>query len=770
MPTVPNLEAPQVQAEGLPGRANPRIDDSVSPNAFGAGLAQGLDTAATVGTDIEAKEKIQNDNLRVIDANTQLEAGRNALLYGRPDDKGQMVGGAFSLHGLDAINMPEKLVPQYQSMAQNISSSLTPDQQRLFHPHVQAGSNEVNLQLNRYEYEESNKLAQSVYANGYNQAVESASVGWRDPNVIGKSRADIKGLVKMQGDREGWPQDQRDAQTQKLLAEMHYSVVDRMLADGDPQAALSYFVGDNQEPGIRDSRELTGEQAHQIGSTIDAALRQQGAQNSAAVATKVRDVRSAAVNGQLIPPSAMPSDVELKSAYPDTWQDVKSSIGRDVQMGSDLKSMSAMSPQQIADTVKSYQPDQVTGAAEQYERYNTAASAAQRIQAERAKDPRQFAIDNNLGSAALDLSNPNTLANELRDRVSTQGVLSNQMGGRVPLLSRNEAAALGQTMDAMRPADRLAALNTLATAVQDDKGFQQLMHQIAPNSPVTAIVGNQVTAANPTTPAVWFDRSFAVNPTDQARILAGEQLLNPPKDEKTGDKREAFPMPPEGGAAGLRSQFSVKTDNLFRGRGQLGEAYYQAFKGAYASLLSDKGDMSASGDSRLRDQAMTIALGRLTNFNGQKVSVPQGMDPSRFEGLVNNAVSARAINQGAPPGFADKIRGYQLQELPDSDLGSGQYQLTDGTFPLMRPDGKGPFTIDLRNDYLPGHAHGSPQDSSRQAAEPPATPPGVDSLEGNNRVPRVPGDARDRAIKAPAIHTGGGGRTARDHPSQAPSL
>lgn len=177
MPTVPTLETPTVQAEALPGRANPRLDDNASPASFGEGLAQGIEAVGAAGSEEQTKLKTQNDQLRVVDANTQLEAAKTAMLYG--DTQGQ--GGAFSLHGADAMDMPNKILPQYDQVADGISSTLTPDQQRLFHPHVQLGRNELDTSLNRYEYEESNRLAQAVYTNGAKQTITNATVGWRIP-------------------------------------------------------------------------------------------------------------------------------------------------------------------------------------------------------------------------------------------------------------------------------------------------------------------------------------------------------------------------------------------------------------------------------------------------------------------------------------------------------------------------------------------------------------------------------------------------------------
>lgn len=768
--SVPNLEAPSVQEEPLPGRPYPRFDTNVPEASFGEPIARGIEAVSAEETQEAAKQKVQNDNLRVIDANTQLEAGRNALLYGQPDAQGNRSGGAFSLHGKDAMNLPATVIPQYQKMADQIGSTLTPDQRRLFQAHIDAGSNELNLQLNRYEYQEANRLSNEIYSNGASQAVESASVGWRDPNVIGKSRADIKGLVSMQGDREGWSDSEKAAQTQKLLAEMHFSVIDRMLADGDPRAALRYFVGTQDQPGVRDSNELTGEQAHQLGAAIDAAMRQHQADITTNVAAKVADVRAAAMNGMAVPPSAMPTTGELQAAYPERWQEVQGAIRNDINMGADLKSFGAMTPQEIAARVDSYRPTGVQGAAEGFERYNIIAAAAQRTFAERAKDPRQYAIDNQLGSKPLDFQDPQAMGTELRARIASTGPLSRQMGGYVPPLTRDEAGRLAQSLASQNPADQLRSLMTLHQAVGNDVGFQEIMHQVLPGSPVTAIVGSQVAAANPQTAPVWFDRHYAMVPADATRILQGEQLLAPAQEGEKG-ARKPFPMPPDGGAGGMREQFQNAVGDTFRSRPELGEATYQAFKAAYASLLSERGDLSGQGNTSLRKQALSIAVGNMTSFQGNEVVVPQGMDPSRFPGLVRHAVQAEAANTGSPQDWESKIRGYQLREV--GGLGSGRYELINGNMPLTRADGQGLFEIDLRGQYLPDAkgVHGSPQDVARAAAETHQAQPASQPISaGTARV--EPPTPKGTSFKAPPIPGGtgkrGGGGRGGAHPSQAP--
>jgi hypothetical protein len=793
MPTVPYLESPQVQQEPLPGRALPRVDTDVSAQDFGSGLAQGLSEVGAAGAEQEAKLKQQNDQLRVIDANTQLEAAKTSMLYGQSQPDGTRTGGAFSLHGTAAINMPATILPEYDKVSQQIASTLTPDQQRMFQAHIALGKNELNTQLNRYEYEESNRLSDQIYTNGAQQTITNATVGWRDPAAIMKSRLDLKGLVQMQGDRQGWSDEQRAEQLAKVQAEMHFNVVDRMLADGSPNAALAYFKG------IRDTGELTGEQSRQLGAQIDSAFRENQAQNQTSILSRLRDVSAAAMNGQAIPPSSMPSRAEVLAAFPQDGDQRLQAVQKDIRMGTDLKSMVGMTPQQIGALVASYRPTGVTGAADQYARYGEIGDAANKALAARSADPRQYQIDNSLGSNALDFSDMKGVTAELRTRLAAQSHDAQTLGGYVPLLTKPEAAQLGQRLETQPPPARLAALASLSSGIGDDKGFQELMRQVMPSSPVTAIVGSQLAqVTNPNTAPVWFDHQYTPDPADQTRILAGEQLINPqkaaggggglPSEEtknpglmgRVGRLVGGKILPGDGGPTepGLRETFSDASKDLFRDRPELQNAYYTAFKGAYAQLLAEKGDYSGVGDPSAQKQALKMVLGNVTTYNGAKVAVPIGMDPTRFESLFKAAVNVKAQAMGAkgtPEDWQQALAGAKPLEI--GGLGSGRYMLLNGNAQITNPDGRGVFIVDLRNQYMA--ATGAKPDSvdlERQAQEQrtassgpspqaPAPVQPASILGGDNGVGRTDIGVAP-TFKTPPAPRGGGRGGGQRHPSQ----
>jgi len=429
----------------------------------------------------------------------------------------------------------------------------------------------------------------------------------------------------------------------------------------------------------------------------EADLRQKQAELQADMKARLVDT-SASYRAGLDVPNA-PSFNEIKASSADDYQNIYDSLMKDQRMGADLKLLSTQSPEQIADTVKRYEVKQGgEGAADALMRHGEVLQAAQQSLAERQKDPRGYAIANGLGSKPLDFSDPSAVMSELTTRAATLKETSQRIGFGVQMLSKDEAKQFGALLDSTSYAQRAQWLGALNDKLGDSEAYQSLMRQVLPKSPVSAIVGSKIGFSAPPSPPVWFDHKYLSDPSAPEKILAGEELLNPAKlnQEKTGFKG-GFPMPSDGGPVGLKYKFSRYVGDAFRDRPELGDAYYSAFKAAYAGLLAQKGDLKGLGDTTLEEQALQMAVGQVHEFNGKDVIVPEGMDPSRFDGLVKNAVAATAKSAAAPADFEDRIRGYQLREL--GGAGSGRYMLVNGNARMTRPDGRGDFIIDLRQQY-----------------------------------------------------------------------
>ena len=690
MPQVPVLETTSVQAEPLPGRAYPRVDTDVNAGDYGAGLAHGLDEVAAAGVQQQAKLKDENDKLRVVDSITQINAARDRLLYGTPGPDGKNVGGAYSLHGVNAINMPATLLPQYDEVAQKIASALTPDQQRLLQPHIANVKGELNTQLNRYEYEESNRLADAVFSNGIKQTISSASVGWRDPDAINKSRLDLKGLVQMQGDREGWSDDQRQQALSTAQAQMHFNVVDRMLADDAPQQALKYF---NE---IKDTNELTGEQAKQLGAQIDAHIKEDQSELKRTIADKYQDSMTAARYG-LANPSTVSKD-DLKILYPYDYQRHWDGLQQTIATGAQAKEFDHMTPDQIGAALESKRPTQGgPEAAFQISNYETLSRAAEQSIKERYQDPAQFAVDTKHWTP-IDFSNPTNAMGQIRSRANTQEQVAESLGVSTPLLSKDEARQFSAQLANQPPAQRMDTLTSLR-GVLFDNAYNAVLKQIAPNSPLTAIAGTTLDRPSKGQTPVWYDPKFAASPRVGQDILEGEQIL---QDKSEKGIKAKFPMPED---KDLQTQFmgaiGGTNSDLFRGRDQTYLAYYQAFKAAYAAEANRAGLSSGILNSDLAKKAAEEVIGDVTTYGHSTVRVPAGMDPSRFEGQVNQASQTALKASGYNDADISALRGYGLRELGDT-LGTGRYVIINGRGdPLKSKDGGKTVVIDL-NQQMTG--------------------------------------------------------------------
>lgn len=302
---------------------------------------------------------------------------------------------------------------------------------------------------------------------------------------------------------------------------------------------------------------------------------------------------------------------------------------------------------------------------------------------------------------------------QIADRMTTLKALQKQYGPTIsssPLLPQ-EASALAGQLDNSPPKQAAQMLVGLRSAANDDVAYQNIMRQIAPHSPVTAIAGTMVNSSAPASTPAWFDQNFAPKLDDVAHILSGDSLLNPNKaatgQQEKGELKSTVPMPSDGTntTPGLRDAFINGTGgvkgakDLFRDRPELGEAYFAAFKAADAGLRAEAGDLKGEPNGSIEKQALKIALGNTVDFNGAQVKVPDGMDPSKFKGYVNNAVAAAVQASGGGKDWADRLEGYRLHEV--GGVGTGRYAVMDGPIPFARPDGKGHLEINLRQQFSP---------------------------------------------------------------------
>lgn len=694
---------PSISPEPLPGRPNPRFPDEVSPASTGYGIGKGIEDVGNVASQVYEKiqDKVQRQarQTQLTDANNQLQTLSIGLLH---DPK----TGALAKQGKNAFNLGQQYLPQYDAASQEIINSVAdPVARQAAQEAANQHRNQLTEQLDSHELDQHQKFAIQTSMASVKTAQQAMAFNYNHPDIVAANRDTIDVSLQHLAEQQGWSQDELKEHRQEIFSAAHTDVIDRMLADDKPQMAKHYLA---QFKG-----EMNANAAWAADRTIDAHLKEKQNEQKQDIIDRFQDSITGARFG--LANSVAVSKAELALAYPKDWQRKWDALQGMVRAGAQAKQYDQMPAADVLKDVLASKPTEGgPEAALRIEGWEIRRRAAEQSLQARQKDPAQFAIDSGTGWKPLDFSRPADAIAGLKSRSNTAGDISQQVGIPVPILTKTETKQLSEVLTNATPAQRLGLLDAMHSGLGDERTYYNVLHQVLPHSPVTAIAGAKVGQPDPAHTPVWYDPKFLASPADAAAILRGEQLLNPAKGQAQVEKggfKSGFPMPPDAGGAGLLGYFQRNANNMFAGRPQLGDATYTAFRAAYAAMASDKGDMSGAPNRDLMEKAFKAVIGQTHDFNGRTISVPAGMDPTRFEGLADKAVGSMAVHMGAPADWKSRMSGYQLQEV--GGLGSGTYQVLNGNA-LVTINGE-PLVIDLGRQYSGPGAHGSPEDDARFA-------------------------------------------------------
>ena len=430
---------------------------------------------------------------------------------------------------------------------------------------------------------------------------------------------------------------------------------------------------------------------YELQNTIDAKIKEKQNENKQDIADRFQDSMVSAQYGLKNPVSVTRAEMDV--LYPKDGQRHWDALQSVVASGAKAQEYDRMTPEQIQADVNSSRP--TTGgpeAALRIKAFEIRANAAEQSMKARTQDPAQFAIDSGAGWKPLDLSKPEDAMAQLKSRANSQGLVSEQTGVNTPLLTKQETHQLTGWLDNQKPSDRLQTLTSLRTSLPNDQAYGSLMKQIAPDSPITAVAGAMLDKPPVAAPA-WYDSKFTTNPIVPQRMLEGQDILRA-KDEKGITSK--FPMPSD---EDLQSQFQSAVgganSDLFRGRPQTLETAFAAYKAYYAAEASHRGVTNGVINTDIAQLAAQSVVGHATTYGSTTLTVPAGMDPTRFEGTVTAASKSALLAGGYSAKDIEALRGYGLRELGDT-LGTGRYVIIDGNGdPLKSKTGQNSVIIDL---------------------------------------------------------------------------
>lgn len=341
-------------------------------------------------------------------------------------------------------------------------------------------------------------------------------------------------------------------------------------------------------------------------------------------------------------------------------------------LGDDIAAVKTMPIAEQQALMANRKPDpSLPGYALSNDRYASLAKAIDTVNTARNNDPVQYAIDNHIGGGStLNWNDEKTLAQSLTQRVALANVMTKDYGVAPTLLTKSESTNLLAGFAKMTDSQKVGFLSTINQGVKDPAAYRAIMQQIAPDSPVTALVGHLVGISKP----AQFTESHLFS-ADTVRasydpkvvaltIMKGERILNPNKGDKAQDGNATpLVMPKEGD---FKSQFDDAVGASFANQDKQMAVAYQAVKDYYAAKSSEVADFNQIGvDGKRMKEAVEAVTGGVTDVNGKGgVRRPWGMSESNFLDTTKQSFDAKMSQLKLPYNYSN----YGLENFGDGYL------------------------------------------------------------------------------------------------------
>jgi hypothetical protein len=273
------------------------------------------------------------------------------------------------------------------------------------------------------------------------------------------------------------------------------------------------------------------------------------------------------------------------------------------------------------------------------------------------------------------------------------------------VFSENEAAAIGEALQAMTAPERLPILTDLRASL-DDTGYMAAMAQIAPKSPMTADAGARLATDSvvATGGGGWFSDAPTMRTQDIAmKILAGNDILHPK------DGPALIKMPTD---TYMRPMWNGYVGTAYAGRPELEERAYQAYRSFYAAEAAASLPDDGQFDENIALKAARAVSGGVVDVGASTVVLPWGVDETTT--LDRLRADWERQREGD-----DDLEGMGLQTV-----GDGLYQVFSGVSPVAGKDGK-PVLLNARREVpaptvvMPWAARPEPTTTTDDVPTPP---------------------------------------------------
>lgn len=229
-PQVPRLDnVPSTQP-----LATPR-SHGLGPDAFGAGLGQGLQQSGRVGMSIAGEEFAKADRIATIETRTKLDQAEVDLLY-HPEN------GALAKRGKDAFSLEEPTLQAFDKRAGEIESGLTTDSQKVAFRALSGQRRvEVDKQIQRHVAGEIKGYIDETNKASLESTLNNVSQHYNDPIRIEQELKFGQAVIMSDTDNKGKPPEFIKLRMAAWQSKVHESVIDKLMVD-NAIAAQEYFV------------------------------------------------------------------------------------------------------------------------------------------------------------------------------------------------------------------------------------------------------------------------------------------------------------------------------------------------------------------------------------------------------------------------------------------------------------------------------------------------------------------------------------------------
>lgn len=660
---------------------------------------------------IAREQKIEQDKvdtLRAEEAFTSLREKQLDLTVGQEN-------GFAHQRGAAAVNRP--LLPEwtkrFEDASKEVAGSLANDTQRQrFGQRAAVAKLQFQEDLLRHLAKEGDTYAKEVYDGTLATEQRNAVARWDSPNDVALSLDRVARAVEDRADRNSWAPELREGVLREEQGKIHRAVVQQALAAGNYQYAQTWAKAHEGDVDAGTAAQITRAVEDGTQRQISASYRGEflAAQDNPKALRELQTRVTADQTLDEMRRNSLIGPIQSRIQVLDHKAELANERRlRTIERGINQLNASTLagfepSAAQFAPYIAAAKGTELEGelrsamnlanATRQFrtqppviqERMLTEAEAAARANPDKfdlrvlgawrqihetqrtmlREDPSTFAQRQGLVEPLkpLDLRTPESAAQGLAQRFSLGRALARQYGAPFKPFSREDTALLQTELSTGNVDQKRNLLRLLSQAAgTDTSGYMAVMGQIAPDQPVTAIAGAR--AAGGATAAADL-------------LLRGEAILRPGmKADGKPDGSGLLPMPPE---QDLRGRFDGLVRDAFAGKPEQRNAHYQAAKAVYAALSVDAGDRDTKIMNADRwETAIETAIGKITNFKGRRIVLPERMDEGGFKDGLRERINALVASGRLDPSWTAS----RLRDLPLENAGDGLYTFRSGDGVLL---------------------------------------------------------------------------------------